>query len=362
VTLTLKTPQQLGLNPSGTAAFDAVFQALTKDNALGDALITPTTKYGFLQLYNQMLPDQGIGTFESLESATEKISNLAAQTPDAGTRVAGTSAWLQEVNETLKRNDGDTLGETDKMFGLVGGYEKSGAAGGALGVTAAYLNIGGQGTASPVTGELVTNLAEIGAYYRRAWGGLRFSLRGAGGYAWFDEHRDFTTTGVAETSTGRWNGYFADAHAGLAYEFHISRFYIRPEFSADYLSLNEAAHADSGAGPGFDVSIDQRNSDRMTGAALVTIGTQYGHDAWFRPEIFGGYRQVFFGNIASTTAAFTGGSPFTLSPGDVNGGWIVAGFSLKAGTPLSYVAIEGEADLKNNEQQYNVYLSGRAMF
>ena len=37
-------------------------------------------------------------------------------------------------------------------------------------------------------------------------------------------------------------------------------------------------------------------------------------------------------------------------------------FSLKAGTSLSYVAIEGEADLKNNEQRYDVYLSGRAMF
>jgi len=362
VTLTLKSAQELGLNASGTAAFNAVFQALTKDSNLANAIIAPTTKYGFLQLYNQMLPDQGIGTFESLESATQKISNLAGQTPDAGTRVAGASAWLQEVNETLKRNDGQTLGETDKMFGLVGGYEKAGAAGGAIGVTAAYINVGSQGTASPVTGNLVTDIAEIGAYYRRAWGGLRFSLRGAGGYAWFNERRDFTTSGVAETSTGKWNGYFADAHAGAAYEFHISRFYIRPEISADYLDLSENAHADSGAGPGFDLSIARRNSDRMTGAALLTIGTQYGHDAWFRPEIFGGYRQVFFGNIASTTAAFTGGNPFTLSPGDVNGGWIVAGFSLKAGTPLSYVALEGEADLKNNEQQYNVYISGRALF
>ena len=362
VTLTLKTPQELGLNPSGTAAFDAVFQALTKDQALGDAIITPTTKYGFLQLYNQLLPDQGIGTFESLESATEKIASLTAQTPDAGTRIAGTSAWLQEINETLKRNDGETLGETDKMFGLVGGYEKMGAAGGALGVTVAYLNIGGQGTAAPVTGDLVTDLAEVGAYYRRAWGNLRISLRGAGGYAWFNENRDFTTTGVAETSTGSWNGYFADAHAGLAYEFHISRFYIRPELSADYLELNEAGHSETGAGPGFDLSIDPRNSERMTGAALVTFGTQYGHDTWFRPEVFGGYRQVFFGDIASTTAQFSGGNPFTMLPGDVNGGWIVAGFSLKAGTSLSYVSISGEADIKNNEQQYDVYLSGRAMF
>jgi hypothetical protein len=100
----------------------------------------------------------------------------------------------------------------------------------------------------------------------------------------------------------------------------------------------------------------------MTGAAIVTVGTQYGHDAWFRPELFGGYRQVFFGNIANTTAAFTGGTPFTLATGNLNGGWVVAGFSLKAGTPLSYVAIEGEADLKSNEQQYDVFLSGRTMF
>jgi hypothetical protein len=362
VTLTLKSTAELGLNASGTAAFNAVFQALTKDSKLGNALITPTTKYGFLQLYNQMLPDQGIGTFESLESATQKIANLTGQTPDAGTRIGGTSAWLQEVNETLKRNDGATIGETDKMFGLVGGYEKAGAGGGALGVSVAYLNVGGQSTAAPVTGNIVTDIAEVGAYYRRAWGNLHLSLRGAGGYAWYNEHRNFVTTGVSETSTGSWNGYFADAHAGAAYEFHLGRFYLRPELSADFLDVNENAHADTGAGPGFDLTIARRNSDRMTGAALLTVGTQYGHDAWFRPEIFGGYRQVFFGNIASTTAAFTGGNPFTLSPGDINGGWIVAGFSLKAGTPLSYVAIQGEADLKNNEQRYNIYLSGRAMF
>jgi hypothetical protein len=362
VTLSLKTPQQLGLNPSGTAAFNAVFQALTKDNRLADAIIAPTTQYSFVQLYDQMLPDQGIGIFESLESATQRISGLTAQTPDAGTRVAGSSLWLQEVNETTKRNDGDTLGSTDKMFGLVGGAEKMGAAGGALGVTVAYLNIGDTGVATPVDGRLVSNIAELGAYYRRAWGGLRLSLRGAAGYAWFDERREFTTTGVSETSSGNWNGFFGDAHAGAAYEVKIGRFFVRPEFSADYLYLNENAHNDTGAGPGFDLAIAQRTSSRMTGEAIVTLGAQYGHDTWFRPEIFGGYRQVFFGNIASTTAAFTGGTPFTLVPGDVNGGWLVAGFSLKAGTPLSYVAIEGEADLKNNEQQYDIFLSGRAMF
>lgn len=364
VTLALKSPKQLGLNASGTAAFDAVFQALEHNSAIASALITPTTQYGFLSLYNQLLPDQGIGTFESLESATERIADLTAQTPDAGTRIAGSSAWLQEVNQTIKRNDGATLGSTDKLFGLVGGYEKMGAAGGALGLTVAYLNVGDQGVAEPVNAHTISNIAEVGAYYRRAWGGLRFSVRGGAGYAWFNESRMFVTSGVSETSTGNWNGYFADAHAGAQWEGHLGRFYVRPEANFDYLYLNENAHNLGGAGPGFDLAIGQRASERGVASGIITFGTQYGHDTWFRPEIYGGYREVVFGTIANTVAQFsgTGGLPFVMSPGDVNGGWVVAGFSLKAGTPLSYVAIEGEAALKNNEQRYDVYLSGRAMF
>lgn len=363
VTLTLKSAQELGLNPSGQAAFASIFQALEKNSAIADAIIAPTTKYGFLTLYNQLIPDQGIGTFESLEAGTQKIANLTEQTPDAGTRIAGTSAWLQEVNQTIKRNDADALGSTARMFGLVGGYEKMGAAGGALGVSVAYLNIADQGTAEPVNARTISDLAELGAYYRRAWGDLRFSVRGGGGYAWVHENRMFVTTGVNETSTGTWNGFFGDAHAGVQYEAHLGRFYVRPELSADYLYFNENAHSFSGAGPGFDLSIGRRTSERLTGSGIVTFGTQYGHDTWFRPEIFGGYRVVAFGSIADTTAQFTGGSPFILAPGpDVNGGWVVAGFSLRAGTPLSYVAVTGEADLKNKEQRYNVYLSGRALF
>ncbi len=364
VTLALKTPQQLGLNASGAAAFDSVFQALEHNDAVAGAIIAPTTQYGFLKVYNQLLPDQGIGTFESLEAATEKIAKLSEQTPDAGTRIAGGSAWLQEVNQTIKRNDGETLGSTAQLFGLVGGYEKMGAAGGALGVSVAYLNVGDQGTAEPVNAQTIENIAEVGAYYRRAWGDLRFSVRGGGGYAWFNEDRMFLTTGVSQTSNGQWNGYFADGHVGLQYEAHLGRFYLRPEASFDYLYLNENAHGLTGAGPGIDLAIARRTSERGIASGILTFGTQYGRDTWFRPEIYGGYREVAFGSIANTVAQFTGtdGLPFLMSPGDVNGGWVVAGFSLKAGTSLSYVAIEGEAQLKNSEQRYNVFLSGRAMF
>ena len=185
----------------------------------------------------------------------------------------------------------------------MGGYEKMGAAGGALGVSVAYLNVGDQGTAEPVNAHTIENIAEVGAYYRRAWGDLRFSVRGGGGYAWFNENRMFLTTGVSQTSNGQWNGYFADGHAGLQYEAHLGRFYLRPEASFDYLYLNENAHSLTGAGPGIDLAIAQRTSERGIASGLLTLGTQYGRDTWFRPEIYGGYRQVAFGSIANTVAA-----------------------------------------------------------
>ena len=246
VDVDLKSPQQLGLNASGAAAFNAVFNAVQQDSRLATALIQPTTHYGFLQVYNQFVPDQGLGTFDALEAATRKIADLTGQPPDAGTRIAGSSLWLQEVNQTVKRNNGATLASTSKALGLVGGYEKMGAGGGALGVTLAYLNIQNVGVFEPLGARLVTQLLEVGAYYRRAWGGLQFSARAAGGYAWFEQDRQFVTTGVSVTSSGNWNGYFADAHVGLGYEARIGRFYVRPLLSADYLYLSENAHADSG--------------------------------------------------------------------------------------------------------------------
>ena len=281
----------------------------------------------------------------------------------AGTRVAGTSLWLQEVNERVKRRSGDTLGSQSQMFGLVGGYERMGAGGGALGVTFSYLNIQDRDSAAAVGEHTVASLLEAGAYYRRALGGLRFSARGAGGYAFFHEDRQFVYTGVSKRALSNWGAFFADAHVGTAYEFHVGRFYARPEISADYLFLRENGHTETGGGNGFDLSIASRSSHRLSGEAILTLGTQFGRDTWLRPEIRGGYRKIFSGDLGDTTAQFTSSTtPFTLGGAADTGGWFTVGFSLKGGTNLSYLAIEGDADFRDGEQRYDLFLSGRSMF
>jgi uncharacterized protein with beta-barrel porin domain len=363
LTVSRKSAQELGFNAAESSAYNEVFNALLQDSDIQKAVLAQSTKSGLISVYDQMLPDQGQGVFDTLDQATQSIASLTAQQPDAGTRVAGSSLWLQEVNERVKRGSGETLGSQSQMFGLVGGYERMGAGGGALGVTFSYMNIQDRDSASAVGEHTVASLLEAGGYYRRALGGFRFSARGAGGYAFFHEDRQLVYTGVQRRALSNWGAFFADAHVGGAYEWHVGRFYARPEISADYLYLRENGHTETGGGDGFDLAIDSRSSHRLSGEAILTLGTQFGRDTWLRPELRGGYRRIFSGDLGDTTARFTSSStPFTLDGAPDKGGWFTVGFSLKGGTNLSYLALEGDADFRDGEQRYDLYIAGRSMF
>src|SRR5581483_3729663 len=108
-----------------------------------------------------------------------------------------------------------------------------------------------------------------------------------------------------------------------------------------------------------NLSIAQRTSNRGTAAAIFSLGAQCGRETWFRPELFAGYREVITGQIGDTVASYSGGAPFRLTADDPNGGWITAGFALKGGTPLSYLAIVGDADFRDGEQRFDIYLAGK---
>ena len=142
----------------------------------------------------------------------------------------------------------------------------------------------------------------------------------------------------------------------------FGRFYARPELSVDYLHLKENPRTESGGGDGFDLNVNSRTSSRLSGEAIMVLGGQWGRDTWLRPEIRAGYRHIFSGTVGDTVASFTGGNPFILSTGDDKGGWLTVGFSVKGGTSLSYVAVEGDADFRDGEQRYDLRLAGRSMF
>ncbi len=362
LTVTRKTAAELGFNASEAGALEPILNAIPNDANIQATILAQTTEAGLKSVYDQLLPDQGQGIFESLDAAAQSVASMTAASPDAGVRAPGTSLWLQEVNTRVDRSGITSLGSQSQLIGVVAGAEHEGERGGALGATLAYLNAQESVDGGAVGEHVVASMVEAGLYYRRAAGPLTVSARGAGGYAWFNDVRRFLAPGADVTANSDWGAYFVDAHAGAGYEVKLGRYYVRPELSVDYLRLAEGGHAETGGTPGFDLTYGARTSTRFSGEAVMVLGAQWGKVTWLRSEIRGGYRDIFAGQIGDTVANFTNGSPFALAADPETGGWATVGFSLKGGTPYSYVALEGDADFRSGQQRYDLRVAGRSMF
>jgi hypothetical protein len=367
LTVTRRSSSDLGLNAEEAAALDPILTNLGGANGRADpklvsGILSPTNLADFRTNYDQLLPNQSQGIFEALDGATRSISHLVAQEPDVGARVAGSSLWLQEVNQRVNRDGVQSQASDAKLFGLVAGLELTSRRSG-LGFTFAYLNDNEQDFYAPVGAQVSSSMVELGAYYRQSIGKLAFSVRGGGGYAWFHGERRFVTTSVAEEALADWNGYFADGHGALSYESRWGHYYFRPELSVDYLMMHQGASQESGATSAFDLYLAPRTSTRLSGQAVMVIGKQWGLPSnYFRAEFRGGYRENLSGAIGDTVASFSGGSPFVLTPDQLKGGWVTFGLSLKGGTPYSFLALEGDADMRSGEYGYDIRLAGRSVF
>ena len=365
-----RSAQEIGFNKSETAAYDAVFAALGKDTNVASAFLNQNTRDGFRDLYDQMLPDQGEGLFSALQSVNQQISSATMQRPDPGDRYGPDSLWVQEINTLVRRDTDQTLGSDTQAFGFVAGYEAMGDAGGALGLTLAYASVEEHDTVAKVGEHTTASFVQGGAYWRRSIGGWRFNAGGGLGYGFFTGDRRFIAPdtngdGVADLilkNTADWNGLTANAYAGAAYEQKFGRFFARPEGRLDYVYLREGKRAESGGGDGFDLTIDKRNSSNLSGEVGVVLGADFGKNVWWRPEVRVGYRQTLAGSVGDTVAAFKGGNPFSLAALNDKDGALTAGFAIRAGTPMSYLALEGGVEATKKQKRYNLRLAGRAMF
>jgi hypothetical protein len=137
---------------------------------------------------------------------------------------------------------------------------------------------------------------------------------------------------------------------------------VRPTASLDYIYLREGERNESGTSDATKLDIDERTSSRLSAMAEVAFGATFGRDLWWRPELRVGYRQHLAGEVGDTVFRFVGGVPVTLVATEAGDGAMVVGLSLKAGTAMSYVALEGEYEAVDGEDRYNLQLAGRVMF
>lgn len=365
-----RTAAEAGMTANQASAYDAVFAALSKNDDIAGAFLNQSTRDGFYNLYNQMLPDQGLGMFSALQTVNQQISAATAIRPDLGDRYGPDSVWVQQINTMVKREDAADQGSDTQALGFVAGYEAMGDAGGALGVTLALVSIEEHDTTAKA-GEHTTNtLLQAGVYWRRSVGGWRFNLGGGAGYGWLTGDRSFYSEDVdadgeadaSATSVAHWNGVTANAFAGLAYEQKVGRYFVRPETRLDYVYFSEGERSETGGGDGFDLVRDARSFSNLSGDVGLVLGAQFGEAVWWRPEIRIGYRQTLAGDIDDTVARFRGGQSFTLTSVADKQGAPTLGFALRAGSTMSYLALEGGAEAAKKQTRYYMRFSGRAMF
>lgn len=359
-----RTAAEMSLSTNQTLALNAVYSALGSDADVLDAFLGAKTRKEFLALYDQMLPDQGEGMFSSLNSITSTISRLTATRPDPRERYGPDSFWMQEINVGVMREAGASVGSTTQAFGFVGGYESMGADGGALGATLAFATSEEKDDIAKVGEHTSVSLLEAGVYWRRSVNNWLFSARGSAGYAWFDSDRVFIspTDSLIRQADAGWNGFTGQASVSAAYEANVGVFYLRPLVSLDYLYLSEGSRQESGGQDAFNLYIDGRTSSRLSGTAEVAFGATFGRELWWRPELRLGYRARLGGEIGQTRFRFKNGQLVALVADEASDGAAIIGLSLKAGTPMSYVAIEGEYQATDGEDVYNLQLAGRMMF
>ncbi|MES2833898.1 MAG: autotransporter outer membrane beta-barrel domain-containing protein [Pseudomonadota bacterium] len=354
-----RTAAEADLITVEAAQFDAFYDALDRDDALLNLFVNQTTREGFIDLYEQMLPDHSGGPLLSLASGVDAVTR-ALTGRNASAAPGETSAWLQEINFYADKDRTDTYGFRSEGFGVAGGVER-GTDLGAVGVSLAFTSSDLEDPEAGAEEVLSANLVELGVYWRAQGQYWTTWARAAAGYASFDATRQFIGGGLNLTNESSWNGFTLAAAGGASYEREYGRFTIRPEVYAEYFSLSEDARVESGGGDSFDLDIDARDGHMFSAVAAMNVSMGMGERSWLRPEFRIGWRQNISVDPGETIARYVSGGPdFRLSPDTIEGGGPIAGFRLNIGNELGMLSITADAEMIEDYVRYMLML--RASF
>lgn len=356
-----RTAAEANLIPVEAQMYDAFYTSLGDPDAveMRNAFLLQNDREGFINLYEQQLPEHSGGPLLSLASGVDAVTR-ALTGRNASAAVGETSAWVQEITFYADKDKTDTYGFRSEGFGVAGGVER-GTGLGNVGITAAFTSSDLEDPEAEAEEVLSANLFELGLYWRAQGQYWTTWARAAAGYATFTSERRFVGGGLNLTNTSDWSGFSLAAAGGASYERSFGRFSVRPEVYAEYFGLNEEGHAEEGGGDGFDLEIDDREGHLFSATAAINIGMAMGENSWMRPELRVGWRQNISVDPGETIGRFRSGGPdFVLDGSTIEGGGPLVGFRLNIGNELGMLSISADAEMIEDYVRYMLFL--RASF
>lgn len=356
-----RTAEEAGLIPVEAGMYDSVYTSLGDPDAIEmrNAFLAQNDRDGFINLYEQLLPEHSGGPLLSLASGVDAVTR-ALTGRNASAAPGETSAWVQEISFYADKDKTDTYGFRSEGFGVAGGVER-GTGLGNVGITAAFTSSDLEDPEAEAEEVLSANLFELGLYWRAQGQYWTTWARAAAGYATFTSERRFVGGGLNLTNQSDWNGFSLAAAGGASYERSYGRFNIRPEVYAEYFGLSEDGHTEEGGGDGFDLEIDDREGHLFSATAALNVSMGMGENSWMRPELRVGWRQNISVDPGETIGRFRSGGPdFVLDGASIEGGGPLVGFRLNIGNELGMLSISADAEMIEDYVRYMLFL--RASF
>jgi hypothetical protein len=362
LTVTTKTPAQLGLNKSETSAYSAILAALPQDTSIQTAIVSPTTQAAFAKNYDQMLPESSGAVFETAMGMSKAVSRATADRFDMSTQHdeddeegPGTGTWASEFYTGMDQNKAENNAYHSAGLGVIGGIDWGGF-GATVALASANITLphsSGNDTLNSVS------TVEGGLYAAPRYGPLSLDARIGVAYLSLKDRRQFTativsgdlssTTSVSRTAEGSWSGYDLTGHIGAGFQANVTKhLFFQPKVYADFFHVHEGAYSEAGGGNGLDLNVSSRDSTQTSGTISVVTGMKFGSTLVYTPQIELGYNKVVQGGPGDTTAKFAyGGSPFTVvANGDTGGA--VARLTLKADGNYVHFSLQGGGEFRSD--------------
>lgn len=329
LTISRKTAEELGLSSSEAAGYDAIYTQATAYTSLGSSLLQVADTTELKNQMDQLLPDHAGAVFDFVTRtsrlATRHISDDSSIFNGVRDEtVLGT--WLEPIYFRDSKSSSQTAAWTNHGIGLSTGIERRtgiGYIGGSLAWVSGSIENGDWQ-------HLKATNYELAGFWRVSEGRFYAFAKLAADLVSLKSTRTFTGSvddvDLTYTATGKWSGMALSGHAGTSYTVPVaSWFSIKPMAVFDWFHLHEKGYQESGA-DAIDLTVDPRNSNVASLATTLTASWRLGHaQTDMHPltvELEGGRRNHLWGNLGTTTAAFTDGTAFTITPDAIKGGWL----------------------------------------
>ena len=335
LTVSTKSPAQMGFNKSETAAFNAIYAALPQDSGVQSSIIAAPDRATLVSAYDQLLPNSSGDVFETALGMSKAVSRAASDRFDLSTQKSEdededeyvvSGFWASEFYSGMEQNKADNNAYHSAALGVIGGYDFGGTG---FTISAASSNI----TRPHQVGDSLNSVSVVegGFYAAPRFGALSIDARLGAGYLKMSNRRQMvaavvsgdlsTTSNVTRTAEGDWSGYDLTAHLGAGLQMDVGRhLFFQPKVYADVFHVHENAYNERNGGVGYDFNVSQRTSTQTNGTASLVTGLRFGNAFVVSPQLEIGYDKVITGGPGDTTARFAYGGPtFTVGANRVDG-------------------------------------------